>query len=109
MISDPKALQYIYHTGGYYFAKQKERREVSRMLSGRGLLWSDGSFISSFSSFALTPWNRFYSQASKKDHESGVWLRRAQGTCPDFQRFCGNGTSFPLVEQHIFMARIAHQ
>jgi cytochrome P450 len=42
MISDPKALQYIYQTAGYTFAKQFERREISRLMAGRGVLWADG-------------------------------------------------------------------
>ncbi|KAJ3517646.1 hypothetical protein NLJ89_g370 [Agrocybe chaxingu] len=42
MISDPKALQYIFHTAGYGFLKWPERTEISRVLMGRGLLWADG-------------------------------------------------------------------
>lgn len=42
MISDPKALQYIFHTSGYGFLKWPERTEISRVLMGRGLLWADG-------------------------------------------------------------------
>ncbi|KAG6918884.1 hypothetical protein DXG01_010948 [Tephrocybe rancida] len=42
LISDPKALQYIYQTSGYNFPKQPERREISRLTTGRGLLWADG-------------------------------------------------------------------
>lgn len=42
LISDPKALQYIFHTSGYNFLKWPERTEISRVLMGRGLLWSDG-------------------------------------------------------------------
>lgn len=41
-ISDPKALQYIYQTSGYNFPKAPERRELSRLLMGRGLVWADG-------------------------------------------------------------------
>lgn len=44
LLSDPKALQYIYQTSGYNFVKQPERREVSRILSGRGILWADGLY-----------------------------------------------------------------
>jgi hypothetical protein len=44
LISDPKALQYIHQTSGYNFVKQPERREVSRILSGRSILWADGSY-----------------------------------------------------------------
>jgi hypothetical protein len=59
LISDPKALQYIFHTSGTYeslsitilmcmhftgygFLKWPERTEISRILMGRGLLWADG-------------------------------------------------------------------
>ncbi|KAG6821030.1 hypothetical protein H0H93_007920 [Arthromyces matolae] len=42
LISDPKALQYIFHTSGYNFVKWPERTEISRVLMGRGLLWADG-------------------------------------------------------------------
>lgn len=42
LISDPKALQYIYQTSGYNFAKQSERRELSRVVLGRGLTWAEG-------------------------------------------------------------------
>lgn len=42
LISDPKALQYIFHTSGYNFLKWPERTEISRVLMGRGLLWADG-------------------------------------------------------------------
>ncbi|KAF9462391.1 cytochrome P450 [Collybia nuda] len=42
LVSDPKALQYIYQTSGYNFVKQVERRELSRIISGRGILWADG-------------------------------------------------------------------
>ncbi|KAJ7478616.1 cytochrome P450 [Mycena galericulata] len=43
LITDPKALQYIYHTSGYRFHKQSERLELTRMISGRGILWADGN------------------------------------------------------------------
>ncbi|KAF8645774.1 hypothetical protein AX16_007583 [Volvariella volvacea WC 439] len=43
LVSDPKALQYIYHTAGYKFFKQKARREISRIISGRGIFWADGN------------------------------------------------------------------
>ncbi|KAL6305107.1 cytochrome P450 [Sparassis latifolia] len=41
-ISDPKALQYIYHTSGYNFPKQPERRTLSYLTSDHGLTWADG-------------------------------------------------------------------
>ncbi|KAJ7645944.1 cytochrome P450 [Mycena polygramma] len=43
LVTDPKALQYIYQTSGYRFHKQPERIEVTRMISGRGILWADGN------------------------------------------------------------------
>ncbi|PPQ93679.1 LOW QUALITY PROTEIN: hypothetical protein CVT25_012738 [Psilocybe cyanescens] len=58
LISDPKALQYIFHTSGtltahfvlmsisYGFLKWPERTEISRILMGRGLLWADGMVLS---------------------------------------------------------------
>lgn len=46
LISDPKALQYIFQTAGYHFSKPRDRREVSRLVTGRGILWADGKLIS---------------------------------------------------------------
>lgn len=45
LISDVKALQYIYQTSGYHFPKQPERKEISRLTSGRSITWADGTFI----------------------------------------------------------------
>ncbi|KAF5357736.1 hypothetical protein D9757_011950 [Collybiopsis confluens] len=42
LISDPKALQYILQTSGYRWQKSSQRRELSRIITGRGLLWADG-------------------------------------------------------------------
>ncbi|KAF7289219.1 PseudoU-synth-2 domain-containing protein [Mycena indigotica] len=42
LVTDPKALHHIYHVAGYGFLKQVERSEISRLISGRGLLWADG-------------------------------------------------------------------
>ncbi|EGO00621.1 hypothetical protein SERLA73DRAFT_178475 [Serpula lacrymans var. lacrymans S7.3] len=42
LVSDPKALQYMFQTSGYNFPKQKERRVVSRLLNGPGIVWADG-------------------------------------------------------------------
>jgi len=42
MVSDPKALQYIFQTAGYRFGKQPEKREISILLSGKGIIWADG-------------------------------------------------------------------
>ena len=41
-LSDPKALQYILQTSGYNYVKPTERRAMSRLHSGHGLVWSDG-------------------------------------------------------------------
>ncbi|KDQ56237.1 hypothetical protein JAAARDRAFT_690089 [Jaapia argillacea MUCL 33604] len=43
LVSDPKAIQYIFQTSGYNFPKWHERREFSRMVNGRGLTWAEGS------------------------------------------------------------------
>ncbi|KAK0436857.1 cytochrome P450 [Armillaria borealis] len=42
-ISDPKALQYIYHTASYRFPKVPSRRHLSRILVGPGLSAMDGN------------------------------------------------------------------
>ncbi len=42
-ISDPKALQYIFQTSGYNYQKLPERRALSRLHSGHGLVWADGT------------------------------------------------------------------
>ncbi|KAF9010659.1 cytochrome P450 [Cyathus striatus] len=42
LISDPKALQYIYQTSGYNFPKQYSRREISKLISGKGISWAEG-------------------------------------------------------------------
>ncbi|KAL4269205.1 Cytochrome P450 superfamily protein [Pleurotus pulmonarius] len=43
LVMDPKALQYIYQTAGYNFPKPKERREMSRIISGSGILSAESS------------------------------------------------------------------
>ncbi|KAF8814485.1 cytochrome P450 [Phlegmacium glaucopus] len=40
LISDPKALQHIFQ-GGYSYSKPADRREISRLMAGRGILWAD--------------------------------------------------------------------
>ncbi|KAJ3900674.1 cytochrome P450 [Lentinula edodes] len=42
MISDPKALQRVFQTSGYRWRKTPQRREFSRLTSGKGLAWADG-------------------------------------------------------------------
>ncbi|KAF9075483.1 cytochrome P450 [Rhodocollybia butyracea] len=43
LISDPKALQHILQTSGYRWSKFHERREISRLTTGRGLLYAEGN------------------------------------------------------------------
>ncbi|KAJ3837966.1 cytochrome P450 [Lentinula raphanica] len=43
LVSDPKALQHILMTSGYRWRKYEERKELSRITSGKGLLWADGN------------------------------------------------------------------
>jgi hypothetical protein len=43
LISDPKTLQYIYHTSGYKYGKHKERIAFSELASGRGLAAAEGT------------------------------------------------------------------
>jgi len=45
MISDPAALHYIFVKSGYRFPKQHERRVLSQLINGKGILWSDGRFL----------------------------------------------------------------
>ncbi|KIY53193.1 cytochrome P450 [Fistulina hepatica ATCC 64428] len=42
LISDPKALQYIYQTSGYRFPKPPVTRVFLEVLSGKGLFWAAG-------------------------------------------------------------------
>lgn len=42
LISDPKALQHIYHTTSYSFSKPPSRVEISRLIFGPGLTNVDG-------------------------------------------------------------------
>ncbi|OAX39518.1 cytochrome P450, partial [Rhizopogon vinicolor AM-OR11-026] len=42
IISDPAALQYIFMKSGYRFPKQHDRRAISKMLNGTGIVWADG-------------------------------------------------------------------
>jgi len=44
-VSDQNAIQYIL-ASGYNFQKIPERREISRIHSGRGIIWADGKRIS---------------------------------------------------------------
>ncbi|KAK0240864.1 cytochrome P450 [Armillaria nabsnona] len=42
LVSDPKALQYIYQTSGYKFIRPSGRKELSRLLNGTGILFVEG-------------------------------------------------------------------
>lgn len=42
MLSDPKAVQYFYHTSGYTFPKPADRKEINRLFTGPGILCADG-------------------------------------------------------------------
>ncbi|KAK0194879.1 cytochrome P450 [Armillaria mellea] len=42
LVSDPKALQYIYQTSGYKFIKPPGRKELSRLFNGTGILFVEG-------------------------------------------------------------------
>ncbi|KAG1751043.1 cytochrome P450 [Suillus lakei] len=42
MISDPAALQYICAKSGYRFSQPPDRRVLSEMINGKGIIWADG-------------------------------------------------------------------
>ncbi|KAK0442017.1 cytochrome P450 [Desarmillaria tabescens] len=42
LISDPKAIQYVYHTASYAFPKPQSRRQISGLMFGRGLTFLVG-------------------------------------------------------------------
>ncbi|OAX38351.1 cytochrome P450 [Rhizopogon vinicolor AM-OR11-026] len=42
MISDPAALQYIFVKSSYRFPKPHDRRAISKLLNGTGIVWADG-------------------------------------------------------------------
>lgn len=48
------ALQHILMTSGYRWRKYRERKELSRLTSGKGLLWADGQWLFIMSAFSLT-------------------------------------------------------
>ena len=45
LVSDPKALQYIYQTTGYRFPKTRGRTNMSRLLFGPGIIAVEGWYI----------------------------------------------------------------
>jgi hypothetical protein len=50
LVSDPKALQWILSTSAQWYEKQRDRRYMSRLASGKGLGWAQGTFTMRFSS-----------------------------------------------------------
>lgn len=48
LISDPKAVQYFYHTSGYTFPKPADRKEINRLFTGPGILCADGLYHNPF-------------------------------------------------------------
>ncbi|KAK0213325.1 cytochrome P450 [Desarmillaria ectypa] len=42
LVSDPKALQYMYQTSGYRFIRPPGRKELGRLLNGTGILFAEG-------------------------------------------------------------------
>ncbi|TFK45404.1 cytochrome P450 [Heliocybe sulcata] len=42
MISDPKALQYMFNTAAYTFPKPDDQRAIMLQLNGRDLVWAEG-------------------------------------------------------------------
>ncbi|KAG1865931.1 cytochrome P450 [Suillus subalutaceus] len=42
MISDPAALQYIFAKSGYQFPKPPDRRVLSQLINGKGIIWAEG-------------------------------------------------------------------
>ncbi|KAJ3922577.1 cytochrome P450 [Lentinula edodes] len=40
--SDPRAIQYVFHTSGYRFPKGRDSQQVTKMLFGRGIVWAEG-------------------------------------------------------------------
>ena len=42
-ISDPRALQHIFHKSAYNYRKPNIVRQISRQISGEGIIFSDGA------------------------------------------------------------------
>ncbi|KAG1878934.1 cytochrome P450 [Suillus subluteus] len=42
MISDPAALQYIFAKSGYRFPRPPDRRVLSQLMNGKGIIWAEG-------------------------------------------------------------------
>ena len=47
LVSDPKALQYIFHASGYQFAKSVDTNRLIEAIFGRGLVTAVGAFLDS--------------------------------------------------------------
>lgn len=69
LISDPKALQYIYQTAGYRFPKHGPRRAFTHALTGSGLVWVEGeSNAGCFFVYSMTRGIRPYEGNDHKRH-----------------------------------------
>jgi hypothetical protein len=104
LISDPKALQHIYHTSGYKYARHKERAAIGGLASGRGLGTAEGgyirqicmphssifswhpSFFSSESHVCLVALFtiRWHPQEAKEGHAASIRSIRIKSTDSDF-------------------------
>ncbi|KAG1824493.1 cytochrome P450 [Suillus subaureus] len=42
MISDPAALQYIFAKSAYWFPRPPDRRVLSQLINGKGIIWAEG-------------------------------------------------------------------
>lgn len=45
LIADPKALQRIFNTSAYRYPKLPNIRAISRMTSGKGIVWAEGTYM----------------------------------------------------------------
>ncbi len=48
MLSDPKALQYIFHTSGYRFPKTADAELSAKSLLGEGMVTVAGNYFLQF-------------------------------------------------------------
>ena len=42
MLSDPKALHYIFHLSGYHYPKRDDVNQSIRLFMGTGIFWASG-------------------------------------------------------------------
>lgn len=45
MLADPKALQYVFHTSGYYYPKRADVDQSVKLIMGRGIVWASGLLV----------------------------------------------------------------